>query len=100
MFRVAVRVGWAISSSFCEEDDEGAASGQQLLEKFRDGFAERGEEWLRMELDKHRVCELRGVAAAADVPRDEGTHICVCYRLLLLSCFSHCHYSSNKNNIY
>ena len=74
VFRVAVRGpggGCAFSSSFCE-DDEGAASGQQLLQKFRGGVAERGEDWLRKELDRHRFRELHRVAAAADVPRDEG----------------------------
>ena len=70
LFRVAVRWGCALSSSFCE-DGEGAASGQ-LLQKFRGGFAERGEELLRVELDKHGVRELRGVAAAAGLPRHEG----------------------------
>ena len=60
MFRAAVR-GKPISSSFCE-DDEGAASGQRLFQVSRDGFARHGEDWLRQELDKHGVLELRRVA--------------------------------------
>ena len=90
MFRAPVR-GGAFLSSF-RQDDEGAASGQQLhvlregfakrggclpastlscegqrLKVLRDGFAEHGESWLRAELEKHNVKELHGVAAAAGV---------------------------------
>ena len=44
MFRAPVR-GGPFLSSFCQ-DDEAAASGQQL-DVLREGFAERGEAWLR-----------------------------------------------------
>ena len=64
MFRAPVR-GGPFLSSFCQ-DDEAAASGQQL-DVLREGFAERGEAWLRAELEKHNVRELHGVAAAASI---------------------------------
>ena len=66
MFRAPVR-GGPFSSSFCQ-DDEAAASGQQL-DVLRQGFAERGEAWLRTELEKHNVRERHGVAAAASIVR-------------------------------
>ena len=47
-------------------------ASQRQLRVLREGFAEHGEEWLRMELDKHRVRELHSVAAAVGVPRNEG----------------------------
>ena len=47
-------------------------ASQRQLRVLRQGFAEHGEDWLRKELDKHSVRELRGVAAAAGVPRNEG----------------------------
>ncbi|OLP78050.1 hypothetical protein AK812_SmicGene41810 [Symbiodinium microadriaticum] len=53
-------------SSLSGADDEAAASGQQL-DVLREGFAERGEAWLRAELEKHNVRELHGVAAAASI---------------------------------
>ncbi|CAE7939040.1 unnamed protein product, partial [Symbiodinium sp. KB8] len=54
---------WCIAQ---KEDDEAAASGQQL-DVLREGFAERGEAWLRAELEKHNVGELHGVAASASI---------------------------------
>ncbi|CAE7395285.1 unnamed protein product, partial [Symbiodinium microadriaticum] len=58
-----------------EEDDEGAASGQRLFQVSRDGFARHGEDWLRQELDKHGVLELRrdtlAVAAHTKAYQDE-----------------------------
>ena len=64
MFRAPVE-GGPFLPSFCQ-DDEAAASGQQL-DVLREGFAERGEAWLRAELEKHNVGELHGVAASASI---------------------------------
>ena len=52
------------------EDD--AAVSQQELNGLREGFAQHGEAWLRQQLQKQSVQQLRGLAGAAGVQQASG----------------------------
>ncbi|CAE7548239.1 unnamed protein product, partial [Symbiodinium sp. CCMP2592] len=44
------------------------------LQKFRAGYAQQGEDWLRTELDKQNRQDLRGLCVAAGVQQKSAGH--------------------------
>ena len=72
------------------EQDEAGAALQQELQRLREGFAADGVAWLRGELAKKTVKQLRALAGAAGVQQGSGTGMRNKQELLdaLLQCIS------------